>query len=192
MVQCVREFVFVFTGRGCFLTLEDAVYCECLLSLGETAEYDEWLNNMLENESPLSEIVLELSYCGSDYDKAISLLHNYSLEREFDNVATCDRLRIFYKDAYYSKGWSKERVLSAMRYTTHYLDDSVGTMYCLYDCYFWVCEGAIQEEVFDKAFFEYLENGTPIAWDDLWRKTIKHKPSFIERLVDKIGNIFKK
>ena len=70
------------------MKLEDAVYYECLLSLGETNEYDEWLNDLLENQSPLSEIVLELSYCGSDYDKAISLLHNYSLEKQFDNVAT--------------------------------------------------------------------------------------------------------
>ena len=174
------------------MKLEDAVYYECLLSLGETTEYDEWLNSSLENESPLSEIVLELSYCGSDYDKATSLLHNYSLEQQFDNVATCDRLRIFYKDAYYSKRWSKERVLSAMHYTTRYLDDSVGTMYCLCDCYFWVREGAIEEEDFNKVFFEYLDNGTPIEWADIGRKTVKHKPSFIEKLVHKIKGVFKK
>ena len=174
------------------MKLEDAVYYECLLSLGETAEYDEWLNSSLENEAPLSEIVLELSYCGSDYDKAISLLHNYSLEQQFDNAATCDRLRIYFKDAYYSKGWSKKRVLSAIHDITFYLDHSLGTMYCLWDCYFWVMEGAIPEEDFDKAFFEYLDNGTPIDWNDIGRKTVKPKPSFIEKLVDKIVHIFKK
>lgn len=174
------------------MKLEDAVYYECLLSLGETNEYDEWLNDLLENQSPLSEIVLELSYCGSDYDKAISLLHNYSLEKQFDNVATCDRLRIFFRDAYRSKGWSKERVLYAIHNITLYLDDSVGTMYCLCDCYFGVCEGAIEEEVFDRAFLEYLENGTPIAWDDLWRKNPKPKSSFFRNLLDKICHVFKK
>ena len=174
------------------MKFEDAVYYECLLSLGENTEYDEWLNNSLENESPLSEIVLELSYCTSDYDKAISLLHNYTLEQQFDNADVSDRLRIFFKDAYYSKGWSREKVLSAMHDTTLYLDDSVGTMYCLCDCYFWVREGAISEEDFNKVFFEYLENGTPIEWADIGRKTFKPKPSLIEKLVNKLSHIFKK
>lgn len=174
------------------MKFEDAVYYECLLSLGETTEYDEWLNDLLENESPLSEIVLELSYCGSDYDKAISLLHNYTLEQHFDNADVSDRLRIYFKNAYYSKGWSKKKVLSAMHDTTLYLDDSVGTMYCLCDCYFWVSKGEIEEEVFDKAFFKYLDNGTPVHWDDFDIKFDKTKPSFIEKLIDKLGHIFKK
>ena len=79
-----------------------------------------------------------------------------------------------------------------MHDTTLYLDDSVGTMYCLCDCYFWVREGAIPEEVFDKAFFEYLDNGTPVHWDDFGRKTVKPMPSFIGKLIDKIKGVFKK
>ena len=45
---------------------EDAFYYKNLLMLGFSDGYDEWLNDYLEAENPLSNIVLELSCCGSD------------------------------------------------------------------------------------------------------------------------------
>ncbi len=174
------------------MKFEDAVYYECLLSLGETTEYDEWLNDLLENESPLSEIVLELSYCGSDYDKAISLLHNFALDQQFDKEAICDRLRLFFKDAYHIKGWSKKKLVSAMYRLTLYLEHTEGTMYWLYDYYFLALEGVISEDFFDEVFLDYLNNGTLIEWDYIWSNTVQVKPSFIEKLIDKLGHIFKK
>ncbi len=100
------------------MKLEDAFYYKSLLSLGFYDEYNEWLNELLEKESSLSDIVLDLSCCGSDYNKAISLLHNYCGYQEFDEANTCDRLRLYFRDAYYSKGWSKKKVVSTMYHLT--------------------------------------------------------------------------
>lgn len=62
------------------MTREDAYYYKILLSMGFDDGYYEWLDGFLTEEDPLSDIVLELSLCGSDVDEIIRLLHNYCAE----------------------------------------------------------------------------------------------------------------
>lgn len=62
------------------MTREDAYYYKILLSNGFDDGYYEWLDGFLEKEDPLSDIVLELSLCGSNVDETIRLLHNYCAE----------------------------------------------------------------------------------------------------------------
>ena len=93
---------------------EDAFYHKILLMTGLDDGYDEWLNDYLVSENPLSDIVLELACCGSDINKTISTLHNYCSERPFDVAAVCDRVRLFYHKAYHSKRMSKEEVITSM------------------------------------------------------------------------------
>ena len=52
---------------------EEAFYYEILLTLGYSSEYDEWLNTYLKTEDPLSDIVLDLAWCGADKEKAFIL-----------------------------------------------------------------------------------------------------------------------
>ena len=174
---------------------EDAFYYEKLLLFGFSDGYDEWLNYCLETESPLSDIVLELSLCDSDVRKTISLLHNFCAEQNFDEAVSHDKLRLFFKNAYYSNRMSKKEVLSTM----HSLAVNVGAPYdfdiklwgSMYDFVYYydlALEGVIPMENFDFAFFSYLDNGTPLDSELIWRKSIKKKPS----LLDKIKSIFKR
>ena len=87
---------------------EDAFYHKLLLASGLDDGYDEWLNHYLESENPLSNIALELACCGSDINRTISVLHNFCAEQPFDEAAVCHRIRLFYKNAYYSNRMSKE------------------------------------------------------------------------------------
>ncbi len=174
---------------------EEAFYYKNLLMFGFSDGYDEWLNYYLETESPLSDIVLELSLCGSDVNKAISLLHNYCAEQNFDKVVSHDKLRLFFKNAYYSNRMSKEEVLSTMYRLSLNIGDPGdfdiklwGSMYYLDYYYGLALDGVIPMENFDFAFFSYLDNGTPLDSDLIWRKSMKKKPS----LLDKIKSILKR
>ena len=174
---------------------EDAFYYMNLLLLGFCDGYDDWLNYYLETESPLSDIVLELSLCGSDVNKTVSLLHNYCAEQKFDEIDSHDKLRLFFKDAYHSNRMSKEEVVSTMYRLSLNIGDPGdfdiklwGSMYYL-DYYFSLAEdGIIPRENFDFAFFSYLDNGTPIDTELIWKKQNKRKIS----LINKIKNMFKR
>ncbi len=177
------------------LKREEAFYYENLLMFGFSDGYDEWLNYYLEAESPLSDIVLELSLCGSDVNKASSLLHNYCAEQNFDKVVSHDKLRLFFKNAYYSNRMSKEEVLSTMYHLSLNIENPGnfdiklwGSMYYLDYYYGLALDGVIPMDNFDFAFFSYLDNGTPIDTDLIWKKSIKKNTS----LFVKIKNIFKR
>ena len=174
---------------------EEAFYYKNLLLLGFSDGYDEWLNYYLETESPLSDIVLELSLCGSNLDKIVSLLHNYCAEQAFDETVSHDKLRLFFKEAYHSSRMGKEEVLSTMYHLALNVGDPGdfdtklwGSMYYLDYYYGLAKDGTIPMENFDFAFFSYLDNGVPFDEDLIWKKQIKRKPS----LINKIKNLFRR
>ena len=157
--------------------------------LGFSEGYDEWLNSYLEIEEPLSDIVLELSFCTLDVNKTISLLHRYCEEQKFDKGAVADRLRLFFKEAYYSNRMSKEEIISSM----HRLALNIGdpgncdfdwweSMYYL-DYYCSLAEdNIISKERFDAAFFSYLDNGTPLDLNFIWNRNSDEKLSLLDRI----------
>ena len=168
---------------------EDAFYHKLMLMTGLDAGYDEWLNFYLESENPLSNIVLELSYCGSDINKTISVLHSFSMEQPFDEAVVCNKVRAFFKDAYYTNRMSKEEISSTMYRLALNVGDPGdfdihlwGSMYYLYDYCSLAKDGIIPWENFDFAFFSYLDNGTPVDSSRIWNHNQKKKVSFIDRI----------
>ena len=177
------------------LNREDAYYFKILLTSGFRDGYDEWLDGYLEAENPLSDIVLNLSLCGSDINKTISCLHNYCAEQDFDESIVCEKLRIFLKDAYNSNRLNKEETVAYMyRFAVNHCNtvdfniDSWGSMFYLDDYHSLAEEGIISWESFDFAFLSYLNEGTPLDSDLIWSKNSRTKPS----LFDRIKSIFKK
>ena len=171
------------------LKREDAFYYKNLLLLGFSDGYDEWLNYYLETESPLSDIVLELSLCGSDVKKIVSLLHNYCAAQKFDEAASHDRLRLFFKESYYTNKMSKAEIASTMYHLVCNIEEHAELDIDLWesmsylDYYYGLAEdGTIPWENFDFVFFSYLDNGTPVDSDLIWKKNIKKKPSLLEKI----------
>ena len=169
---------------------EDAFYHKILLMTGLDDGYDEWLNYYLESEDPLSDIVLELACCGSDVNKTISTLHSYCAEQPFDVADVCDRVRMFYHKAYYSKQMSKEEVISSMYHLARNVGDPAdsafdehlwGSMYYLDYYHDLVKDGLISLEDFDFAFFSYLDNGIPVDTNRIWGNG-KKKQTFFEKI----------
>ena len=168
---------------------EDAFYHKLMLMTGLDAGYDEWLNFYLESENPLSNIVLELSYCGSDINKTISVLHSFSMEQPFDEAVVCNKVRAFFKDAYYTNRMSKEEISSTMYRLALNVGDAGdfdihlwGSMFYLDDYCSLAKDGIIPWGNFDFAFFSYLDNGTPVDSSRIWNHNQKKKVSFIDRI----------
>lgn len=177
------------------MKFEDAFFYKNLLMLGYESNYDEWLDSYLESEDPLSDIVLDLSCCSSDVGKTISLLHNYCADQPLDEFAVCNRLRLFFKELYYSNRMSKEkitlelyRLALVIRDCENFDKDDIydcqlwGSMYYLDDFYSLAEEGIISWESFDFAFFSYLDNGTPLDSKLIWSKNPQKKPSLLDRI----------
>ena len=154
---------------------EDAFYYKIMLMTGLDDGYDHWLNHYLEIENPLSNIVLELACCGSDINKTISVLHNFCMEQPFDEAVVCDRVRVYFKDAYYANRMSKEEIPSTMYRLSLNVGDPGdfdmgiwGSLYYLDYYYSLASDRIISWESFDLAFFDYLEQGIPVDADRIW------------------------
>ncbi|MCQ2436397.1 MAG: hypothetical protein MJ101_05790 [Clostridia bacterium] len=159
---------------------EDAFYYECLLVLGFSAEYDEWFTSILESESPLSDIALKLTDCGSNVNKTISVLQSFRMDQSTDEAAVCNRLRLFLKDTYYSKKMGKSEVVSAMYLLASHIGDPGdfdmklwGSMFYFEYYYSLAKDGILPFEKVDSAFFAYLDNGTAIDSQKLWESNIR-------------------
>ena len=168
---------------------EDAFFHKLMLMTGLDDDYDKWLNCYLESENPLSDVVLELACCGADVNKTISVLHNFCGEQSFDEAVVCDRVRTYFKDAYYKKRMSKEEISSAMYRLALNVGDPGdfnihlwGSMYYLDEYYSLAKDGIISWERFDFAFFSYLDNGIPVDFDRIWNHNQKKKVSFVDKI----------
>ena len=166
---------------------EDAFYHKIMLMTGFNDGYDEWLNNYLNAENPLSNIVLELAYCESDINKTISVLHNFCMEQPFDEETVCDRVRTFFKNAYYANRMGKGEIVSTMYRLALNVGDPGdfdihlwGSMYYLDAYYSLAKDGVISWERFDSSFFSYLDNGIPVDSNRIWDHKPKEKVSFVD------------
>ena len=150
------------------MTREEACYYKILLSNGITDGYSQWLNEHLESEDPLSDIVLNLSFCESNTDETIRYLHNYCAEEKFDEKAVCTMLREFLKKTYYEKRFSMEEVCSLMYGFSQTVDDPGGfdniwlDMFSMKAIYEESADGYLSMNDFVKAFHSYLDNGESI------------------------------
>ncbi len=151
------------------MTREDAYYFTILLKSGFQEEYDRWLDHRLEEEDPLSDLVLNLSLCASDVNKTISCLQNYCADLvagELDEAAVCERLRLFLKEAHHAGRLSKEQTVDSMfRFALSHGDPGDfgeglwDDMYYMGENYCLAQEGYASREAFDLVFYAYLDRG---------------------------------
>lgn len=172
-----------------YLNREDAYYYKILLMSGLSDGYDEWLDGYLNNEDPLSEIVLNLSLCGSDVNKTISCLHNYCANQALDEKLVCEKLRLFLKAAYHSGRFSKKEIISYMYCFANSHGDPGDFETAIWDSMYYmdyyhslVEDGIILPEHFDSAFLSFLNNGTPLDANKLWNLPDKREKTILERL----------
>lgn len=80
------------------MTYEQAIFFRILLSLGYCERLNKFLNEALEEQEPISNIVLELAFVGGDKNKILSLLnaHTAGNEHEIDYTQVFSMLLEFF------------------------------------------------------------------------------------------------
>ncbi len=154
------------------MTREDAFFQMLLIRSEITEEYDAWFDRYLEEEAPLSDIVLELVDAGSDFDKIVSCLHFYTAERPLDYAKVAEMLRLYLKNAYESGRMDNITCTSYMyRFAekSGRMHEEFAPMMIISD-YLWLAEeGACDREKWEKMLFlPYLLEGTPGNHHQLW------------------------
>ena len=155
------------------MTREDAYFERILLLSGFWEGYDEWLGFYLENEDPLSDIVLELVDCHNDMKEVEYRLNLYCGEKPFDEESVHERLRVFLCDSYKSGKMAKDAVLATMGKFSRILPDGgafVNNCRVLYDYYDLVEERMIAEERFEAVMLAFLERNERVNTDKFWKK----------------------
>lgn len=62
------------------MTVEQAIYYKYLLICGYSYELNKYIDDCLNDENSISDIILNLSDCGSDNKKLLTVLNNFVLE----------------------------------------------------------------------------------------------------------------
>ena len=161
------------------MKLDDAYYHLLLLQSGLDDGYDAWLDGYLEEEDPLSDIVLNLASCGSNVNETISCLNAYCGKKPaVDERQLCDRLRNYLKDAYHSGRMSQREVVEVMHRIALANGDPWGVEVDLWDEFYYmedrldlVDDGIASREVFDEAFDKFLNDGIYLEKNDWERRS---------------------
>ena len=168
------------------MTPEQAQYYLTLLKLGEYDEYDQALDRLLEEQDPLSDLVLELAFCMSDRRQTISVLHNFLLDHPADRQVLYDAYLTGLRKRYQSGAMSPHQtaaylysLITANDWESPWDDLFVYLYeYDLYD------DGYISREVFEKCFDSHFVHGIRL---DPWK--LQGEENSRKGILGKLGDI---
>lgn len=162
------------------MTPERAQYHLLMLRMGEYAEYDRELDRLLEEQDPLSDLVLELAFCMSDRRQTISVLHNFLLDHPAD-PAGLYRAQLDWLHAQCdSKAMSPAAMCQYMLFLMQQNDyaDPWCELYSYVYEYELYDEGLISEAVFEKCFLSHFSQGVELDPWALQKEENQKKPRF--------------
>ena len=172
------------------MTYEYAVFFKLLLLCGYKDDLEQYLDTALAEQDPLSDIVLELSWAGSDDKKRLSVLNQYLLQVKDPDIdydrSVFTLVMSFLKRRYLEDAMSMKDVTDLMYqiavHTERYLDEPWSTMYLMGDLFSESEAGYIDKEDFQRKFDAFLNDH--ICLRDA--PSILPKEPFFKRLIKKI------
>ena len=135
-------FVYIVKERRSIMTYEQAVYFRLLLFCGYTEELDTFVDAALEKQDPITDIILNLAFCGSDLLRSLSVLKEYiqqANESEIYYDTVFQYVLPFLRRKYYDEKMPIDHLIDIMFQiaygTDKYFDEPWRTMYLLSDYY---------------------------------------------------------
>ncbi len=172
------------------MTYEYAVYFKLLLLCGYKDELEQYVDNALAEQNPLSDIVLELAMAGSDDKKVLSVLNEYLMQvndSDIDyNRTVFDLVISFLKRKYVEYAMPMKDITDLMYriayYTERYFDEPWTTMYLMGYLFGEAEEGYIDKKDYQRKVDAFL-NGN-ICFCDY--NIALSKETFFKKLIKKI------
>ena len=96
------------------MTPEEAAYHRVMLLAGLRDGYDLALDSALENENPLSGLIVNLAFCVPDTEKTISVLYNYILDNPPDDRRVFSLVMEDFRNRYLSKSMTEVQICDKM------------------------------------------------------------------------------
>ena len=136
------------------MTPDEAQYYLLMLRLGEYAAYDQALDRLLEEQDPLSDLVLELACCMSDRRETISVLRNFLLDHPADQRQLMESQLAWVRKQYAEKAMT---AVDAAEYLARLYDlqshlEPWWEIYIYIDDYELYLDGMISLSVFEQCF----------------------------------------
>lgn len=152
------------------MTPEVAEYHRAMLMVGLCDRFDQDFDQALENEDPLSDLILKLSACASDRNQTISVLRDYTLDHPADGQKVYDLILEDIRSRYLDGRLSRAQVVTTLYSIFQNLDEYRGEpwsqfTYLSFD--YEMLEGKlISEKVFNQCFDAWLFRGEHL---DVWK-----------------------
>lgn len=170
---------------------EYAVYFKLLLLCGYNEDLQQYVDSALEEEDPLSDIILELSMTGQDDKKKLSVLNEYLLQVKDSDIdydkAVFELVMSFLKKKYIEDVMSMKDITELMYriavHTDRYFDEPWSTMYLMWDYYYDAESGwTTDKDDFKRKFDAFINDR--ICFHDY--PPVMPKESFFKRFIKKI------
>ena len=136
------------------MTAERAAYHRLMLLAGLQEEFETELTIALETEDPISDLILDLAFCMSDLNGAVSILYSYTIDHAVDEQQVYDMILHKFRQLYADKRLNAAKVceaLSKIQRSCDFVDPWIGLYPYLYD-YELMTEGFQSQEVFEANF----------------------------------------
>jgi len=172
------------------MTCEYAVYFKLLLLCGYTEELQQYIEDALTEQDPLSDVILELSLIGKDSKKMLSVLNKYILsfkDSDIDYDKTVFSLVMsFIKKKYADEAMPRKDIAELMYelavHTERYFDEPWQTMYFMGDLFYEAEVGYIDKIDFLNKFDAFIKD--EICFSDY--PDVIPQESFFKRLLRKL------
>lgn len=148
------------------MTPERAEYHRIMLMVGLRDKFDQEFDWALENEDPLSDIILSLTSCASDIEETIAVLHSFALDNDFDEeevyALVLDDIRSRYLHGELSRAEVAQTLYSIATYLDKCWDEPWDDfLYLSYDLEEYE-DGLISETEFIQRFDAWFLRGEPV------------------------------
>lgn len=147
------------------MTPESAEYHRLMLMVGLRDRFDQEFDQALEQENPLSDLILNLTSCVSDLDKASSILHSYAVDNNFDEQKVFDLVTADIRNRYFSGQLSRMETAEIIHTLNAYLEkDCCEPWWMLFDITYALEDyrnDSISESAFISLFDMWFFRGEP-------------------------------